>query len=108
MEKLKVESFTVTAPPAYLHYEVKLGSDQVYLEALDEAPGRYKVTLREGQFHHSGNATGDGEYTIELEGGAHHSGRVLYTVPRTTPEGKNSPEVLEFHLQMDALADKDQ
>ena len=108
MQKLKVESFTVSAPPALLRYDFKLGSDRVFLEALDEAPGRYKVTLREGQFHHSGNATGDGEYTIELENGAHHSGRVLHTIPRTTPNGKNSPEVLEFHLQMDVLPEKDQ
>ncbi len=87
MEKLKIESFTVTAPPAFVHYEVKLGIDPVFLEALGDAPGRYKVILREGQFHHSGSPTGDGEYTIQLENGAHHSGRVLYTVPRTTPEG---------------------
>lgn len=105
MVKKKVVSFIVSAPPAFVRYDVTTGKEDVFLEGVDDAPGRLKVVLKEGQYHHSGSPAGDGDYKIRLENGAFHEGRVLFTVPRVTPDGKNAPEVLEFHLMPSSASD---
>lgn len=99
MEKNKIKRFAVEAKPAFVHYDAKSVSDAAVLVSIDDGPGRYKVSLKEGQFSHSGTPTGNATFTLDLYSGGFLEGNVVGTEPATTPEGKNSPPEITFILQ---------
>jgi hypothetical protein len=99
VDELKIKHFAVEARPAFVHYDSTSVSDAAALVSLDDGPGRYKVSLKEGQFSHSGAPTGNATFTLELYSGGSLEGNVIGTEPATTPEGKNSPPEITFILQ---------
>lgn len=99
MDKLPIKHFRVEAPPAWVQYGAASGAEPVMLEPLGDRDGSYKVRLKRDQFDHSGSATGNGTFELELIAGNTLYGDVLSTEPALTPEGENSPLEITFNLQ---------
>lgn len=99
MNDLANKYFRVEAPPAWVQFDAAKNREEVLLVSSNDAPGRYSVLLKEGQFEHSGTPTGFGTFKVELQMGTWFEGEVLTTNPAVTAEGKSSPPEIEFILQ---------
>lgn len=90
----------VDRAPAHLTYQAADGVEPLFLE-WEGRRGAFKVRLKPGQYSWTGNETGDGTVTIELEDGTPFTGVVISSFPVSVPDGAFGPIDLELNIQQD-------
>lgn len=95
----KIKTLHISDGSRLVTYNYLDNPHEIFLESAG-VPGRFTVTLKEGQYGHIHDASGLGTFQIQLADGDYIAGVVESSDPIKTPEGVNTPEVLVFTLQI--------